>query len=184
MKYTITTTATFIALVLTTFTAHATDFNSANVGKFIQTLSTMQTLSDKYGEPSHISDMSIQERLGNIDAPFSSAVESIEGYQGYNEMADVIRTQGFGDTTEWALFGDRVMRAFAALKMSGQEPQLDAHMAKAMKELEGSGMSDAQKKMIQEMMQSAGKVVNSFQNVPDADKDAVRPHLSALENLQ
>jgi hypothetical protein len=82
----------------------------------------MQTLSDKYGEPSHISDMSIQERLGNIDAPFSSAIESIEGYQGYNEMADVIRTQGFGDTTEWALFGDRVMRAFAALKMAGQKP--------------------------------------------------------------
>lgn len=43
-------------------------------------------------------------------------------------------------------------------------------------------MSEAQKKMIQEMLQSAGQVLNSFQNVPDADKDAARPHISTLEN--
>ena len=186
MKYSITTTFTFtfIALMLATFTAHATDFNAANVSKFIQTLSAMQIVSDKYGEPTQFSDMSIQERLGSIEAPFSTAIESIQDYQGYDEMQDVIRTNGFDGTAQWALFGDRAMRAYAALKMAGQKPQLDAHMATAMKELEGSGMSDAQKKMIQEMMQSAGTIVNSFQNVPDGDKDAVRPHLSTLENLE
>ena len=184
MKYSIITTSTFIALMLATFAAHATDFNAANVGKFIQSLSAMKTVSDKYGEPTQISDMSIQESLGSIEAPFSTALESIQDYQGYDEMQEVIRTNGFDDTAQWALFGDRVMRAYAALKMADQKPQLDANMATAMKELEGSGMSDAQKKMIQEMMQSAGQVVNSFQNVPDADKDAVRPHLATLENLE
>lgn len=136
MKYSITTTFTFIALMLVIFTAHATDFNAANVGKFIETLSAMQTVSDKYGEPTQFSDMSIQERLGSIEAPFSTAVERIQGYRGYDEMQDVIRTNGFDDTTQWALFGDRVMRAYAALKMAGQKPQFDAQMAKAMKEMQ------------------------------------------------
>lgn len=164
--------------------AVANEFTAATVGKFIESLKSMNSISQKYGEPDQLGDISsLSEGLDKIQTPFSSAVTSLEGYAGYDEIQQVIAANGFSDISQWALFGDRVMQAYGALMVTDQQPEINAQMAQAMQELEGSGMSEAQKKMIADMMQSAGQVVSKFQDVPESDKAAVRPHLSALENL-
>ena len=145
----------------------------------------MQNISDKYGTPPALGGEGdgIDERMARAQTPFSSAIGSIKGYEGYDEMLNVIDDNGFGDLTQWAAFGDRVMRAYGAEKMATEAPQVDAQMAEALKQLENSGLSEAQKKMMLEVMGSANHVMESFNDVPADDRAAVRPHINALDNM-
>ncbi len=171
-------------LLFTPLPGHALAFNADTVATFIDTLTQMREISAKHGAPEDIGNMSdLNEQMARAQAPFSRAVESMQNYAGYKEMTRVIADKGFSDVNQWAAFGDRVMRAYGAIKLATEAPKVDAQMAQAMKELENSGLSDAQKKMMMEVMGSANKVMDSFKDVPESDRAAVKPHLQRLEGM-
>jgi hypothetical protein len=44
-------------------------------------------------------------------------------------------------------------------------------------------MTEEQKEGMRQMMQSSMQMMNSYENVPEADKAAVLPYMSVIENL-
>ncbi|MEQ8691034.1 MAG: hypothetical protein RIC89_09410 [Pseudomonadales bacterium] len=178
--------ALFFLLVLLTSTAWSeVSFNTSNVGKFISSLSEVQKVSDKYGHPDSLGGdgMDIKQSMARAQAPFSSSIPELQSYAGYDEVVTIIESSGFGDINQWAAFGDRVMRAYGAIKLASEAPDVNEQMAQARKQLENSGLTEAQKKMLLEVMGSANQVMDTFKDVPQADRAAVKPHVEKLDNL-
>ena len=123
-------------------------------------------------------------KMERAQVPFSSALGSMQGHQAYNEILGVIRGNGFADADQWALIGDRVMKAYIGLRMEAQQPEYNAQIQQAMQQIQNSDMSAEQKQMMMQMMQGSSQAMANFQNVPDADKQAVKPHLAAIEGWE
>ena len=116
-------------------------------------------------------------------SPFSGAAQSVKSHPGKNDIMAAIRSGGFVDSQDWADTGTRIYRAYGAVKMGSQQPELAAKMAKARAQIEKSKMSPEQKKGILKMMEQQMGAIAAFQNVPEGDKAAVKPHLAALDTM-
>jgi hypothetical protein len=56
-------------------------------------------------------------------AVFTSLLEDVKGHRAYNEIRGVVRGYGYADMNQWALLGDRVMRAYIAMAAEDQGGQ-------------------------------------------------------------
>lgn len=166
--------------------AHAAEQLTASmVGQFIKTMNDMRRIADKYDEPDQLGEIgSMDEAMERAAAPFSSSLVIMREYEGYPEFESAISAAGFASVEQWASVGDRVIRAYGAIKMSERAPDLDSQMARAMQQLEDSDMGEAQKQMMREMMQSSTRAVQAYTDAPQADKDAVLPYLAELEAMR
>ena len=70
-----------------------------------------------------------------------------------------------------------------ATQMQAQMPQMDAEMAKMRKSLAESGMPKAQQDAMMKMMDASRGAMKTVEDVPDADKKAVAPHIERFEAL-
>ena len=176
--------------MLAGISAAAESLTSDMVGRFIESMNGMQEIADRYediGEsndgfnPRAMDKAAMDEIAQRAMTPFSSGLSEMQAHEGYGDLLDMIEEHGFDSAEQWAQVGDRVMRAYAALQMTAEMPNMNAEMAQAMKELESSGMSEEQKQMMRGMLQSSTQVVSAFNDVPEADKAAVKPHIAAIE---
>lgn len=167
--------------------AVAADLTSDMVGRFIQSMNGMQEIAAKYDdivEPnSAFEPRGMDDVAQRAMTPFSSSLAEMKAHEGYGDLLAMIRQHGFDSAEQWAQVGDRVMRAYAALTIAEEVPNMNAQLAQAMQELEDSDLSEEQKQMMRGMLQSSTVVVGAVNNVPDADKAAVRPHIGAIEAL-
>lgn len=133
------------------------------------------------GDFSHM--MPSEAQMERAASPFTSNLEEIRASEGYGDMVSTVKKHGFSSVEEWAAVGDRAMRAFASLQMADEIPELDAQMEDMRKQLAQSGMPKAQQEQMLKMMDTGRVQMKKFQDVPQADLNAVRPHLKRFEEL-
>ncbi len=182
---------------------------SDNVSRFLDSLPDFEALGQKYGQETRresrkqarkmphgaagYAGMSADEamamaapseaELERAASPFSSSIPEMRASNGWNDMLATVKRHGFSSVEEWAAVGDRAMRAFAAAQMKREMPEIDAQMAEMQKSLAQSGMSKKQQEAMMQMVNSSRQTMQTFQDVPEADKKAVAPHLDRFEAL-
>ena len=165
--------------------AAAADLTSDMVGRFVASMGGMQEIAAQYEDIGESNTAFEPQAMDDIAqramTPFSSNLSEMQAHEGYGDLLAMIRKHGFDSAEQWAQVGDRVVRAYAALKIASEAPDMDQQMAQAMQELENANLTPEQKQMMQGMLQSSTVVVNAFRDVPDADKAAVQPHIGAIE---
>jgi len=187
------------------------DLSSNQVDRFLDSLPDVEALGEKYGrqEPQQrIPDPEALRRrmphgaagiaglaesggfaipkaapIERATSPFASHIDVMRASEGWNEMVSTVEKHGFASVAEWASVGDRAMRAFAASQMDREMPKMDAEMAKMRKRLTESGMPEAQQEAMLELMNSSQRAMQTVQDVPEADKRAVAPHLDRFRAL-
>ena len=115
----------------------------------------------------------------------SRAVERLTGTSEAAVAEDIVAKHGFGSLDRWGEIGDQVMQAYVALNMegedmAGQRAEMEAARAQIMA---SSDMSDAQKKMMLDMLGSANAMVEQAGQADPDDIAAVRPHLGRMERM-
>ncbi len=179
-----------------------TPLTSNQVGRFVQSIYKIHEIAKKYG-PSPVGASNLQgsgtgssaqgsmsgsqgmETMERAKAPISSAMSQLQGHQAYNEILGVIRSYGFADEKEWAMVGDRAMRAYAAVRIEKENPEIDAQMQDAIRQIENSNMSEEQKQQMLQMMQGYTQAISDYSGeVSEADKDAVMPHIAAIDGWE
>jgi hypothetical protein len=151
---------------------------------FIVSLRDLQEVGKKYDAEGPMNpNMSLDEGMERAAAPFSAAIAQMQGHEAYGEMLAAIERHGFSDVQQWALTGDRIMKAFVANSMEAETPQMDAQMKQALEQIENSNMSAAQKETMLQMMRSSTQMMSAYTDVPAADKAAVAPFMSTIESL-
>ena len=155
-----------------------------NIEGFIDSVRDLQEISTKYGAEKIVNpDISGSGSMAGAASPFSTAIAQMQGQQAYDEMLAVIMRHGFSDLDQWGTIADRIMRAFAANSMNTGLPQMDEQMQQALEQIEKSNMTDAQKDTMRQIMQSSIQMMDVYADVPETDKAAVLPFMSAIEAL-
>ena len=167
-------------------TVSAQALTDDEVLRFIASFQEMRTVAEQYQDSDQLvpGPASSDEARQRVESPFTSSLADMRKTDGFSDMLRVMKKHGFASEKNWAAIGDRVIRAYAAVRMDEQAPQLNKEMAEALKQLEESTMPEAQKEMMREMMRTSNQFLEVYADVPEADKNAVRPHIAALEAVE
>lgn len=124
-----------------------------------------------------------KKNLERAVAPLSSGIPEMYESGGFDEMLVTVKRHGFSSVEQWAGIGDKAIRAYAATKIGEQVPEMNKQMKEMKAKLAKSGMPAEQQEAMMEMMGAGSTIMESFNDVPSADKKAIKPFISQLENL-
>ncbi len=98
----------------------------------------------------------------------------------YQEVAAVVKSNGYSDPQQWAVIGDRIFKAFLANHTEGD-------MGQQIQQLEAMVNTDAlppeQKAAMEAILQQSLATLKSIADTPAEDKEAVRRNEAVLQSL-
>lgn len=160
---------------------------SATVRNFIDSLKDIEQLSKKYeNDPvfDSAANQSVDQTMQRIESPFSTMTNSMEGSKIYNEFVIIVKRHGFDSAEQWSLVGNRIYRAMAAIQMDKEmSGDMESQMTQAQEKMKSSGMPAEQQRMMMEMMTASRHVMQQFRNVPQTDREVVKPYIAEFEQL-
>ncbi|MBW2726593.1 MAG: hypothetical protein JRE71_19605 [Deltaproteobacteria bacterium] len=181
----------------------AAPLTQENVQRFLQSMPDVEKLGEKYADGERGGTLDIlaarnqmastrgasnmapptKEQLEIAAAPLTASLAGMRASAGYDEMVATVKRHGFSSVEEWATIGDRSIRAYAALQMDAEAPNIEAQMKEMRENLAKSGMPAQQQEAMLKMMSSSAEVLNTFADVPAADKKAIAPFAAQFEQL-
>lgn len=174
-------------LLLSAGHAVADTLTERDVKNFI---SSLEALQDMEGELADLADEINQEPadptagMPDLSHLFSDAVGRMEGHPQFEQFADIVEDNGFDSANAWGETGDRVFRAWMAIEMEGQSVAARQEMANAIAEIDNTpNLSAEQKAQMKAMMQGAVSMMEQASDAPEADVQALRPHLEELRRV-
>jgi hypothetical protein len=174
-----------LALIVGTGTVQSqSPLTDSQVERFLNTLDKLNDLPELHAETvADPAQMDAEELERRMRSPFTSSLFEMRLQALFAEAVQMMQSEGFADEVEWARVGDRVMRAYTALKMEGAKPAIDEEMARALEQLEESELSDDMKQKMREVMTIAKEMAETTDEVPAGDIAALRPHVSRFEKI-
>ncbi|WP_290633248.1 hypothetical protein [Aquisalimonas sp.] len=157
-------------------TAQALD--DATIDQWLGSMSELQEwsathddLDEDFESPEHIDDMDFEAMLADTA-------------REHDEIQGIIRRHGYSDENEWAGVGDRIFRAMMASEMR-MNPEREQEMERALREIdEHPQLSDEQKvRMREQIQQQMDAFSGMFEDVPDADIEAVQRRRDAIMDV-
>jgi hypothetical protein len=116
--------------------------------------------------------------------PTYADVENVyrEMYDGDAEARSTIRRHGFRSADQWADVSARITMGLLSLEMGEQQPQMDAEMQRALRELENNPDVPPQMRemMLQQMQQAVGIMSGLTEGVREEDLPVLREMRSEL----
>lgn len=178
-------TTLLLSLLLTACWAHAQEgppLSSTHVKGFVGALAELKKWSEENAERYEASAPTWSfERGDEAAAPLAGAVAALAGHEVLADIESILERHGFEDAESWAQIGDRIIRAYAAIKFEKEQPDMAAEMQKAMAQIEESKMSAQQKEAMRRAMMESQQMVAAFTNASAEDKAAVKPHMDELQ---
>jgi len=176
--------AVFLLLVVGAY-AHASSLTDATIKHFIASMEAVQVLEDEYDmdEFDEEGDLYSDEDAGVPEKPMSESIARLKGHEVYGKLREVVQQHGFSDVASWAQVGDRIIKAWFAIEMREESPEMRSELDRAIREIEESPhMTDHQKQEIIQQMRQSMTFMEAMADAPEADIDAVRPHLDELRS--
>lgn len=167
--------------------AVAETLTEQDVKNFISSLEALQGMEGEFAELAD--DMNQEPDDGAQTIPdlghlFSDAVGRMEGHPQFEQFSDIVEDNGFDSADDWGKTGDRVFRAWMAIEMQGQSSAAHQEVANAMAEIDSNpSLSAEQKAQMKAMMQGAMSMMEQASDAPDADIQALRPHMEELRRV-
>ena len=182
MKRAISSCLAFTLALLLPLGATADNLTDERVRAFINTLQDAETLEGDLDELNQeLPDAEDGSKMPDFSSIFSDSVDKMRGYETYDRMEAIVEDHGFDSMEEWGATGDRVFQAWMAIEMENQHPEMAREMAGVMDEINNNpNLSEAQKAQMREMMGGATSAMETARQAPEADKQAVRPHMDTL----
>lgn len=152
------------------------------VENFVDSMTAVRQWADSQDDLDKLEDMEMEPGTDAMTSPFSAAVTHMETHGRVGELESIVRDHGFDGMDEWGRVGDRVVRAFMAVEIEREHPEARAELEEARREIEDNpDIPEAQKEQLLEMLEaSAGAMMSMIEEVPEADREALRPHLPRL----
>ncbi|MEM6648919.1 MAG: hypothetical protein AAF603_01565 [Pseudomonadota bacterium] len=178
-KYFIAALAAFV-LALSSM-ANAQSFTSADVEKFISTMTALKNFGDQYPDVKmDVNDnlstanglQSLLDSDGKISM-FSTIAEHVMASPASGDFRKVIKDNGFASVNGFGEKADAIMMAYLALKTDQADMQQLDQMDPAM-----LSMMPPQ---VREQISAAKKMMQAVSSVPSEDIAALRPVLGQLE---
>lgn len=114
---------------------------------------------------------------------FSQMLEQAQTTQHHQSILNILKSNGYADPTNWAAMGDRIMVAFMANEMDGNQAAVEQQLQQ-MKAMLASGMIPPdQKEMMEKMLNESSKALAAAAQAPAEDKAAVKRNKALLNTV-
>jgi hypothetical protein len=153
------------------------------VEHWISALEELDEWSDGQNLDQDLLKRSDAGKAAAMQEPFTAALEAMANLDEYDEVIDILESNGFNDPSSWALTGNRIVRAYASLRLASEQADVDEEIQKALDGIEASGMSEEQKEAMRQMLMASAEAMESYSNAPKEDQRALEPYLERLERL-
>lgn len=157
---------------------------SETVGRFVGSMDDVRGLSEKMkGEgnaqafkPAAFTDAALSAAPGF--SPYADSVAALKDGSpaDYKRLESAVSGHGFKSAADWAQTGDAVMLSYVALKTGEANPQGMAAMEQMTPE-----MMEMMPPQAKAQFEKAREMMKAVQAVPPANREAVKPHASAIE---
>ncbi|SFR49446.1 hypothetical protein SAMN04488073_2293 [Marinobacter gudaonensis] len=164
--------------------SQADTLSNQKVASFIESVRAAERLAPEFEELDRQMENQNDGTMPDFSRIVSESIAQMRGHEAYDRLEDVVQDHGFDNLEEWGSTGDRVFQAWMAIEMAEQNPAARREMEAAIAEMESSPhMTAEQKAQMRAMMEGAMGAMESASDAPEADIEAVRPHLKALRQL-
>lgn len=162
--------------------SYADTLSDRTITNFIASLSELNTMEEEFEVLTEDLDHSDDApAMPDFEHIVSSSLREVRGHPAYDKLAGVVKRYGFNTPELWAQVGDRIFRAWMAIEMDTQESGTNQEMMDALAELENNpDIPQAQKEQMKAMLGGTLLAMQQASNAPQADVNAVRPHVDAL----
>lgn len=169
-----------LAMLAMAAVAASTPLSEAEVQRFIASLPEIEQLSAEEQDAGWLDEADGLD----FERPLSGSIHALRGRAMYGQLDAVAAKHGFSGLEHWARVGDKVFKAFLALEMEQQRPQLQAQAAEQLREIEQNPhLTPEQREQLKHMLSSSMQFMESLAQAPASDMEAVRPHLAELRRL-
>lgn len=169
-----------IILCFIPFLVQAQDLTDAEIQKWVKAYQAVV----KWAETTNI-DEELNTRVDSKEYSriFTQMMEQSTTSKHYNALVGVLDDNGYSDPKQWSATGDRIMMAYIANEMDGQEAEMQQQLQQ-MQTMMSSGMiPPEQKAMMEQMLQESSKAMKAAADAPAADKQAVKRNKTLLNNV-
>ena len=173
-------TLSALIFLFTATLVHAQDLTDAEIQKWVKAYkaiihwaetTNIEEELDTKGEPTEYSNI------------FSQMMKHSASSKHYNALVNVLDDNGYADPNKWSETGDRIMMAYVANQMEGQEAEMKQQLQQ-MKAMMDSGMiPPEQKAVMEQMLQESSKAMKAAAEAPAADKQAVKRNQVLLNSV-
>lgn len=174
-------TAALAALLISTFALAADTLESKQIEQWIEAMPEMQA----WGKKNEAALMEHQNRENLLPESTEEMVKPIKDAGLYDEAEALVKKYGFDSPEQFSDISLQLISAMASIKMAGEDSvslaELQKEMESSKAQLEASPLPAAQKQAMLNQMQQAQKMYERMQNVPEADKAAVKPYMEQIE---
>ncbi len=165
-------------------TGSASALDSDAVERFTASMEALHAYEDE--NPFDLDEPEEPEEFVQVmRAPMSSQLDQMRDHEAFGDVQRIVGEHGFADVESWAVTGDRVLRAFTALEIEEETPDLRAELEQTRAQIqEAPGMSQEQRDMALKMIeQTMVPMMEVLDDVPQEDRDAVAPHRSRIADV-
>lgn len=118
-----------------------------------------------------------QAILSALDEQFDRSAELVAEADG------IVRRHGFESREAWTAISERIMTAYAAIKVAESDNSVEKGVASMLERLSASGLSEEQKAEMRKAFEEAQRRMDEFQDtIPKGDREAVQRNLSLLDS--
>jgi hypothetical protein len=174
----------FLGLMIFAGAASAAEpLTDSQIDGFIGAMPELRALSEKYERKQQpfIPRAQAQPHAVPGTRVFRNSVPTIKSHAAYGEVMSILDANGFSSLEGFAGIADRIMHAYVALQMGAQQPQMNAQLEQAIRQIQQSGMPAEQQQKMIEMLRGSQQTANAYAEAPEADRAAVSPRLPELD---
>ena len=104
-----------------TYGQEGAPLTSSQVKGFVGALAELKVWGEEHAD--EYGDLPLSEFDGPEDAasPLTAAVAAMAGHAALNEIETILKRHGFGSAESWAQIGDRIIRAYASVKLEAEQ---------------------------------------------------------------
>ena len=175
----------FLAAMLLSASAFAADLTDKDVQHWISAYKSVVQWS-KTQDKKDLEFME-KQRKPNVGNLFSGSIDAMKDHKIYSDFSAVLKKSGYDNPQEWAQQGDRIVSATMALELEKRHTtsaEARAQVQQALQMLRNNpNMPPEQKAQMMQMMSMSNQMLNVAENVPQADKDAVKRNADAIKAI-
>lgn len=170
--------------VLVSFGASAADqLSGSQIKGFISSFPELKAMADKR-RIDFEKDRDRRRASAQGFSPFSEGITRLREAGAYGEANGIVRRHGFSSVEAWGGIADRILRAYIALSMQGQQGEMAAGMKDARSMIMNNPhMTEQQKAQALASINASMRSYKLIQEGNPADKAAILPYRAQLDAL-
>jgi len=171
----------FLLFSLLAFGTSAANLSESDVQHWIDTHPQIQSWLDQHEEV--LLEEEEDSMNLNMEQMFAEGIQQLRDAGLYNDFNRQVQNAGFNNVEHWTETTQNITYAYMALAMEGN-PHSRQMIEMQMEEIRTSPhIPEDQREMYEAMMASSLEMMDKAEQVPDAHKRAVRPHMNQLHEM-